>query len=67
MATFRSPNVVVSEVDLSQYVTNVPTSTGVQVIRAKRGQVVPRFVSSVRQFKEMYTLSQRRSWRRIGS
>jgi hypothetical protein len=60
MATFRSPNVVISEVDLSQYVTNVPTSTGVQVIRAKRGQVVPRFVSSVRQFKEMYTLTQRR-------
>jgi len=60
MATFRSPNVIVSEVDLSQYVTNVPTSTGVQVIRAKRGQVVPRFVSSVRQFKEMYTLTQRR-------
>jgi len=60
MATFRSPNVIVTEVDLSQYVTNVPTSTGVQVIRAKRGQVVPRFVSSVRQFKEIYTSTQKR-------
>ena len=59
MATFRSPNVVVTEVDISQYVTNVPTSTGVQVIRAKRGQVVPRFISTTRQFKEMYTLAQR--------
>jgi len=60
MATFRSPNVIVTEVDLSQYVTNVPTSTGVQVIRAKRGQVVPKFVTSVRQFKELYTSTQRR-------
>jgi len=60
MATFKSPNVVITEVDLSQYVTNVPTSTGVQVIRAKRGQVVPKFIASVRQFKELYTLTQRR-------
>jgi hypothetical protein len=60
MATFKSPNVVISEADLSQYITNQPTSTGVQVIRAKRGQVIPRFVTSVRQFKEMYTSTQRR-------
>jgi hypothetical protein len=59
MATFKSPNVVVTEVDLSQYVTNVSTSVGVQVIRAKRGQVVPRFVSSTRQFKEIYTSTQK--------
>jgi hypothetical protein len=59
MATFRSPNVVITEVDISQYVTNVPTSTGVQVIRAKRGQVIPKFISTTRQFKEMYTLTQK--------
>jgi len=60
MATmFKSPNVIVTEASVSQYVTNEPISTGVQVIRAKRGQVVPRFISSTRQFKEMYTLTQR--------
>jgi len=59
MATFKSPNVVITEVDISQYVTNVATSTGVQVIRAKRGQIVPKFISTTRQFKEMYTLAQK--------
>ena len=59
MVTFKSPNVVVTEVDISQYVTNVTTSTGVQVIRARRGQVVPKFISTTRQFKEIYTLAQK--------
>lgn len=41
MATFASPRVQFTELDLSQYVTNLPSSTGVIVVRSKRGPVTP--------------------------
>jgi len=60
MPLFGSPRVQVSEYDISQYVAGPSASIGVIVIRAKRGQVVPRFVTNTRQFKELYTRTQSR-------
>lgn len=60
MATFASPRVQFTEIDLSQYVTNLPSSTGVIVVRSKRGPVTPVFIDSTRKFKELFTLRQSR-------
>jgi hypothetical protein len=60
MATFASPRVQITEIDISQFVSNLPTSVGVIAFSAKRGPVTPQFVSSTRKFKELYSTTQHR-------
>ena len=60
MTTFASPRVQVTEIDISEFLTGLPTSVGVLVVRSRRGEPVPRFVSSTRKFKELYCLKQYR-------
>ena len=60
MATFASPRVQVTEIDISQFIGNLPTSVGVIAFAAKRGPVTPQFVSSTRRFKELFSSTQYR-------
>lgn len=60
MATFVSPRVQITEVDISEFVSNVPTSVGVIAVRAKRGGFEPEFVSSTRRLRQRFCLDRAR-------
>ncbi len=60
MPGFASPRVQFTEIDLSHYVTSLPTSVGVMVVTGRRGSVVPVFVDSTRKFRELFTFDQNR-------
>ncbi|MEM1674945.1 MAG: phage tail sheath subtilisin-like domain-containing protein [Candidatus Bathyarchaeia archaeon] len=60
MATFLSPRVQVTEVDISEFVSNIPTSVGVIVVRARRGGFEPVFLTSTRQLRQMFCFDRAR-------
>lgn len=60
MATFASPRVQVTEIDISEYVSNLPSSVGVIVVRSRRGGFKPVFVTSTRQLRNLFCKDRKR-------
>ena len=54
MPIFLSPSVVVREIDLSDVITNSSTARGAIVVRSKRGPLKVKFISNIKQYKELY-------------
>lgn len=51
MPGFGSPRIQITEKDISEFVSGIPTSVGVLIVRGRRGGFDPVFISSTRDLK----------------
>lgn len=54
---FPSPKVIFNVIDLSAFALNLSNTSGACCIRARKGPVEPTFISSLKMYKKLYTIS----------
>lgn len=57
MAQFKSPKVIFNEIDNSAFALNVYNTAAAVCIRARRGPIEPMFISSLKKYKDYFTVT----------